>query len=228
MNKEEPLVRALLEKGPVAISVAASDWHSYSKGIFNSCSKDCVVDHAVTLFGFGQENAGSSLLQIGSSHRSASKFWLIRNSWGTNWGENGYIRMFRHDNEEAHCGIDNDPQKGVACDGSPSQVRVCGSCGILYDNVVPNFGKSSSNNPKAPTASYLDVQELSVSPDELAADENAAPEAVAAARYRAAMTDTASAPSSRVGRRHAAAASSLIEEAAKRPGASLFRREQLD
>jgi cathepsin L len=126
-NQEEPVVRALVERGPVAISAAASRWYSYSSGVFDSCKKDSVVDHAVTLYGYG--------------HEAKTRYWLIRNSWGKTWGEHGYIRLLRNSNEEEHCGIDNEPSKGVACDGGPAEVTVCGSCGMLYDSVVPHFGQ---------------------------------------------------------------------------------------
>lgn len=125
MNREAPLVHAVTENGPVAVSVAASPWYSYVKGIFNNCEKDAVVDHAVTLYGFGK---------VGHH-----KYWLIRNSWGGGWGEKGFIRLKRHDNEERHCGIDRNAKEGVACDGDPNEVVVCGSCGILYDSVSPRF-----------------------------------------------------------------------------------------
>jgi hypothetical protein len=127
-NQELPLVQALVEKGPVAISVAATGWFSYAGGIFNGCAKDSIVDHAVTLYGYGQEGP--------------HKYWQIRNSWGQAWGENGFVRMLRHKDEESYCGIDSDPKKGTGCDGGPAQVTVCGNCGMLYDSVVPKFGKT--------------------------------------------------------------------------------------
>lgn len=124
-NREAPLVQALVQQGPVAVSVAADAWMEYSSGIFNNCPKDCVVDHAVSLYGYGTNGT--------------LKYWLIRNSWGNSWGEQGFIRLLRHDDEDSWCGIDNDPAKGLACEGGPSQVTVCGTCGVLYDSVIPYF-----------------------------------------------------------------------------------------
>jgi len=129
MNKYEPLMRAVVERGPVAISVDASDWSSYESGIFDGCNKDAIINHAVVLLGFGKDQ------DIGHM------YWTIENSWGRDWGENGKIRLLRHADEEAFCGIDHQPQDGTACEGGPKQVEVCGSCGILYDNVVPHFVK---------------------------------------------------------------------------------------
>jgi len=131
-NKYEPLLRAVYERGPVAVSVAARDWSYYSSGIFDGCPKDSVIDHAVTLVGFG-EGAGS---QGGEK----KQFWLVQNSWGPGFGEDGMIRLLRRDNDGTEqCGVDRKPEAGTACEGGPRQVKVCGMCGILYDSAVPHF-----------------------------------------------------------------------------------------
>jgi cathepsin L len=124
-NEVQPLMRALVERGPVAVSVAASDWMMYESGVFNGCSKDAIVDHAVVLVGYGQ--AGSDLT------------WVIQNSWGSDWGEGGHIRLLRHENSDAYCGIDDKPQEGIACKGDNTPIRVCGMCAVLFDSAVPHF-----------------------------------------------------------------------------------------
>jgi len=126
-NAYEPLLRAVYERGPVAVSVAATDWHPYDAGVFNNCRRNAVINHAVVLVGYGET--------------SDLKFWTVQNSWGPDWGEDGRIRVLRHESSDAsqHCGWDHHPEKGTACDGSPKKVKVCGMCGILYDSVVPHF-----------------------------------------------------------------------------------------
>jgi cathepsin L len=123
-----------LQDGPVGVSVAASDWYAYSSGIFDECVKDAIIDHAVVLIGYGSD--------------STDKYWLLKNSWGAEWGEDGLMRLLRRDHQEENdgswCGIDNQPELGSGCDGGPSQVTVCGTCGILYDTVVPHFRGDSS------------------------------------------------------------------------------------
>jgi len=121
-NDYLPLLRALVQHGPIAVSVAASGWTSYEQGIFNSCPSDAVVDHAVTLFGYGRDK------------ESDVKFWEIKNSWGLVWGMNGNIRLIREDTPV--CGTDWQPEVGTGCEGGPSSVKVCGQCGILYDAVA--------------------------------------------------------------------------------------------
>eukprot|EP00440_Ansanella_granifera_P014561 gb/GFBE01015825.1/.p1 GENE.gb/GFBE01015825.1/~~gb/GFBE01015825.1/.p1 ORF type:complete len:400 (+),score=112.77 gb/GFBE01015825.1/:1-1200(+) len=131
-NKYKPLLRAVYEHGPVAVSVDASDWQLYESGIFDSCNKDAVINHAVTLIGYGKD-----------AKLNNEKYWLIQNSWGEYYGENGRIRLLRRDTDETkQCGIDKQPQDGTGCEGGPAQVKVCGMCGVLYDSVVPHFKKA--------------------------------------------------------------------------------------
>lgn len=131
-NQMEPLMRAALD-GPVGVSVSAGSWSFYNEGVFDDCEKDTVIDHAVMLIGFGEED------------ETKAKYWTIQNSWGNRWGEHGLIRLLRHDpktddaEEEAFCGTDSKPELGSGCKGGPSEVRVCGMCGILYDTVQPHF-----------------------------------------------------------------------------------------
>ena len=67
---------------------------------------------------------------------SKGDFWLVRNSWGPMWGENGYIKLRR--NAETQCGVDSTPLSGTACvnDGNDEQY-VCGTCAVLFDVLYP-------------------------------------------------------------------------------------------
>merc|ERR1712224_968122 len=66
-NDAESLAAAVYYQGPIGVSVDASAWSSYQKGIFHGCNKDAVnVNHAVVLMGFGEvKNV---------------RYWLVRNS----------------------------------------------------------------------------------------------------------------------------------------------------
>jgi C1A family cysteine protease len=55
------------------VCVDASNWSQYRGGILSTCGTS--TNHAVTAFGYD------------------NGFWLIKNSWGTQWGEGGYIRI---------------------------------------------------------------------------------------------------------------------------------------
>lgn len=122
VNKADPLLLAVAH-GPVVVSVDGGKWFSYDRGIFDGCEKDVVVNHAVLAIGYGKE--------------ASRKYWLIRNSWGGSWGDEGKIRLLRHSMDQTYCGIDNDPKQGVGCDGGPEEIPVCGMCGVLSDSSHP-------------------------------------------------------------------------------------------
>lgn len=128
-NKMEPLILALYEEGPVAVSLMANDrWNSYGGGVLDACDDtETEINHAVTLVGFGEDKG--------------LQYWQVQNSWGREWGERGLVRLLRRDgwDEAARCTWDRKPELGTGCIGGPSEVYVCGSCGILYDSVVPQF-----------------------------------------------------------------------------------------
>ena len=90
---EEGLKAAVANNGPVAVGVnAEQQWQFYKSGIFNdpNCDPDG-IDHAVLVVGYGTSDDGQD-------------YWLIKNSWGDEWGENGYIRLARGVNM---CGVAN-------------------------------------------------------------------------------------------------------------------------
>merc|ERR1711879_947877 len=114
----EPLLRALVENGPVAVSVAAGHgWNMYWEGIMsqNGCGQDFVVNHGVVLFGYGSENVGTD--RSGADKNGIMKYWHMKNSWGEFWGENGFLRLQRLDSDEEHCGWDYKPEFGNGCGG---------------------------------------------------------------------------------------------------------------
>jgi len=80
--------------GPVSIVVDA-DWQSYSGGVLTSnCGTN--FDHAVLLVGYGHDST------------TGYDYWKVKNSWGTWWGEEGYIRLCRNCNRNngyGQCGI---------------------------------------------------------------------------------------------------------------------------
>jgi len=114
-----------IAKGPVAISIDASTLSQYSSGIFDGCNMESPdIDHGVQLVGYGSEDG--------------QDYWIVRNSWGTGWGEDGFVRMLRHsDGDSKWCGTDKTPGDGISCAGNMDPFRVCGTCGILLDVRYP-------------------------------------------------------------------------------------------
>ncbi|KAE8678425.1 Senescence-specific cysteine protease SAG39 [Hibiscus syriacus] len=92
-NSEDALQKAVANQ-PVSVAIDAGgfDFQFYSSGVFTgSCGTQ--LDHGVTAVGYGEDDDGT-------------KYWLVKNSWGSSWGEQGYIRMQRDvDAKEGLCGI---------------------------------------------------------------------------------------------------------------------------
>merc|ERR1711981_57846 len=125
-NSVEAVMDFVANQGPLAVAVAASDWGWYSGGVFDGCSYDdnIALNHAVVLVGYGTDE-------------KEGDYWIVRNSWGSGWGENGHIRLKRE--STATCGVNSTPMDGTACVGGPGndQQTVCGMCGVLYDVSYP-------------------------------------------------------------------------------------------
>lgn len=94
-QNEDELAEKLVSDGVVSVAIDASHWsfQLYTSGIYDepSCMPE-ELDHAVGLVGYGAEDG--------------VKYWIIRNSWGAFWGEDGYIRMVRGKGNQ--CGVATD------------------------------------------------------------------------------------------------------------------------
>lgn len=78
---------------PVAVAVDASNWSFYSGGIFNNCGTS--LNHGVLAVGYNVSEDGSD------------SYWLVQNSWGTSWGQNGFIKLSASGSANT-CGICQD------------------------------------------------------------------------------------------------------------------------
>jgi len=84
-------LKAAVTQQPVSVAVDAESWQFYSGGIFSDCGTS--LDHGVLAVGF-----------------SGTSFWKIKNSWGGDWGESGYIRLKMGNT----CGIENSASYPIA------------------------------------------------------------------------------------------------------------------
>ncbi|KAM5261291.1 procathepsin L-like [Hipposideros larvatus] len=95
-KQENSLMRAVAKVGPISVGIDASysSFQFYKKGIYYEpqCSSED-LDHGVLVVGYGFEKA----------ELDRNKYWIVKNSWGTDWGMNGYIKMAKDRNN--HCGI---------------------------------------------------------------------------------------------------------------------------
>ena len=90
---EAKLKKMIYEQGAVLVGVFAGDdaFYDYDgKGVFNECLSGKKPNHAVLAVGYGVQNG--------------QKYWLIKNSWGKNWGMNGHIKLLRGSN---HCFVED-------------------------------------------------------------------------------------------------------------------------
>lgn len=127
-NNLDAVMTALATIGPLAINVDASKWSGYRSGVYDACKKGGDIDHVVQLVGYGTDPTDGA-------------YWLVRNSWGTSWGEDGYMKLRRHLTSDEWCGDDDTPGDGTGCTGGPDKVTICGSCGIIYDVSYPTGGQ---------------------------------------------------------------------------------------
>jgi len=94
--------------------LSTADFHHYSGGVYVPTApnngRDCSMGHAMVFVGWGEENG--------------VPYWLLQNSWGVGWGEQGFVK-FRRGSDD--CGIES---YGMTV------VQVCHACDVCY-NVTP-------------------------------------------------------------------------------------------
>lgn len=85
-------LKIAVSMGPVTAAVSSTDpiFQFYKDGIISSENCGSMVDSAVTIVGYGQDQEHD--------------YWLVKNSWGTDWGEKGYARVAITDGQGI-CGI---------------------------------------------------------------------------------------------------------------------------
>eukprot|EP00727_Mastigamoeba_balamuthi_P012151 m51a1_g7559 putative cysteine protease (312) ;mRNA; f:117994-118929 len=90
VSSDDTIISYMKQYGPLSVAIQAdsSVFQNYKSGILDSKKCGTSLNHGVTLVGYGTEDGVD--------------FWTVRNSWGSSWGEKGYIRMARGKNT---CGI---------------------------------------------------------------------------------------------------------------------------
>lgn len=89
---EEAMKNAIYTYGTIGtIIFTYTDFIMYDSGIYQHVHGEFIGAHSVVTVGYGEENG--------------VKYWTLRNSWGTEWGENGFIRVLRGVNE---CNVEDE------------------------------------------------------------------------------------------------------------------------
>jgi hypothetical protein len=88
LSDEDSMISHIFSTGPISVCLDASSWSSYVSGIITTCGMD--VDHCVQAVGINMDEG----------------YWIVRNSWGTEWGNDGYIWLASGSNM---CNIAYDP-----------------------------------------------------------------------------------------------------------------------
>ena len=96
VSGEKNMMAEIAKNGPIACAIASTKelYYNYTGGIFRDERGVTKHNHCVSIVGYGVENG--------------TKFWHVRNSWGESWGEKGFFRVVRGENNigiETSCGF---------------------------------------------------------------------------------------------------------------------------
>ena len=86
-------IMAAIQEAPVSVAIDASSsaFQFYSKGVVSNC-RNYELNHGVAVVGYGSE--------------SGKEYFLIKNSWGKDWGDKGFIKLSVFGN---NCGVNSEP-----------------------------------------------------------------------------------------------------------------------
>lgn len=91
----ESQLMAAIAQGPVSVTIDAEEtvFHAYTGGIISGPACGSSLDHAVVAVGYGTDPA------------TGMNYYMIRNSWGSAWGDNGYVKFAREGDGYGVCGV---------------------------------------------------------------------------------------------------------------------------
>ena len=140
-NNASAVMRALMKHGPLALNADASNWWDYTSGIFDCHAGDPEANNVV--------NLNHGVLLVGWGEEDGTPYWSIRNSFGTKFGEDGYIRLKRHTADKVPCYVKGgipppSPERGNltssrggSMNNETDAIVACGTCGMLYQVYTP-------------------------------------------------------------------------------------------
>jgi hypothetical protein len=111
MNNED--LERLVCRGVVAVGIRINDCiKNYKEGIITDLNEECgctripSANHAVAIVGHGK---------LEEEGEGCKKYWIVKNSWGKEWGEGGYFRLCREDShtDYGYCNIRMNPMIAI-------------------------------------------------------------------------------------------------------------------
>lgn len=107
-SEMEQIQKEIMTNGPVEGAFTVySDFPSYKSGVYQHTTGEPLGGHAIKILGWGTEND--------------TPYWLVANSWNTDWGDKGYFKILRGKDE---CGIESGIVAGMPkiADEAPKNV----------------------------------------------------------------------------------------------------------
>lgn len=104
-HDETDMAKWLVQNGPISIAINANAMQFYMGGVSHPWKTLCSpnsLDHGVLIVGYGVHQY--------SLFNRTLPYWIVKNSWGTSWGEQGYYRVYRGDGT---CGLNQTPSSAI-------------------------------------------------------------------------------------------------------------------
>lgn len=121
-HNETDMAKWLVANGPISIAINANAMQFYMGGVSHPFKLLCNpnnLDHGVVIVGYGvhSKKAVKKMKHVIINFLTAYKlfnktmpYWIVKNSWGQSWGEQGYYRVYRGDGT---CGVNQTPSSAL-------------------------------------------------------------------------------------------------------------------
>jgi len=97
-NREEDIMKSIVNDGPVeGAFYVYQDFMNYKSGVYHHVTGSFLGGHAIKIIGYGVSSDGT-------------KYWIVANSWGTTWGQNGFFWIQKGSNE---CELESQVYEGM-------------------------------------------------------------------------------------------------------------------
>merc|ERR1711871_477805 len=135
-SNNELALKEAVAKQPVSVAIEADTrvYQMYQSGVLTGDACGTNLDHGVLVVGYDTDES------------TGVDYWLVKNSWGPTWGDEGYIKIERSDStsDPGTCGIAMQPSYPTVSSskmyGDSLKGNKCGDCGLSYQACCLGFG----------------------------------------------------------------------------------------